>query len=284
MIADSLSPQGDRLSTLEVVMPRIVLAEFNTHRMFSRNSASSRAIPFKKMVRVVEENPFIPIAWMKDHTGMQGTEYFTKEADIEWLNVDWLYARDHAVAKAKMLHDKGVTKQLCNRLLEPFMWHKVLVSATEWENFFSLRDHEAAEIHIQEVAREIRKAKEAYTPVQLEAGQWHIPYGDISTELIHYCAAHELNTSEVLLQIAVARCARLSYQTLGDEPKIDFEADLRVYDTLLKSGHYSPFEHVARAMTDTEYYNDEREIGLSDNRAGWCNNFRGFIQLRKLVA
>ena len=75
IIADSKCPRGHRLTTFIVTFPRIVLAEFNTHRMFSRNSASSRAIPFKRMVKMLEENPFIPIAWQKDHKGMQGVEY-----------------------------------------------------------------------------------------------------------------------------------------------------------------------------------------------------------------
>jgi hypothetical protein len=56
ILADSISPDGVRLTTLEVVMPRIVLAEFNTHRMLSRNSASSRAIPIEKMIRMVIPN------------------------------------------------------------------------------------------------------------------------------------------------------------------------------------------------------------------------------------
>lgn len=139
VIADSKNLVGNRITTMVVTMPRIVLAEFNTHRVFSRNSASSRAIPFKKMVKSVEENPFIPIAWQKDHKGMQGTEYVTDENSIILLKNNWLSARNNAVRVATMLHDKGITKQLCNRLLEPFMWHTVIVTSTEWENFFKLR-------------------------------------------------------------------------------------------------------------------------------------------------
>lgn len=146
IIADSLSPQGDRLTTFVVTFPRIILSEFNTHRMFSRNSASSRAIPFEKMVKMVEENPFIPIAWQKEHKGMQGSEYFTDELSIQFARSNWLTARDNAVKGAMSLHstDNGygsVTKQLCNRLLEPFMWHTVIVTSGKegLENFFNLR-------------------------------------------------------------------------------------------------------------------------------------------------
>ncbi len=138
ILADSVNPQGDRLTTMEVVFPRIVLAEFNTHRLFSRNSASSRAIPFNKMVKMVEENPFIPLAFQKDHKGMQGNEYLdTLNSHI--AKQHWLKARDNAVLQATLLNRYNVTKQLCNRLLEPFMYHKVIVTATEFSNFFALR-------------------------------------------------------------------------------------------------------------------------------------------------
>ena len=120
----------------------MIHSELMTHRMFSRNAASSRAIPFEKMVKMVEEDPFIPIAWQFDHKGMQGNEYVTEESDyggIEARNQSWLQARDFAIQQAKDLNSMDTTKQLCNRLLEPFMWYTVLVTATEWENFFELR-------------------------------------------------------------------------------------------------------------------------------------------------
>jgi len=139
IITDSVNKNGDRLTTFILTFPRFILAELNTHRAFSRNSASSRAIPFKKMVKSVEENPFIPIAWQKDHKGMQGTEYLNQDADEGLIVRDWLSARDNAVEVAKSLNKEGVTKQLCNRLLEPFMWHTVIISATEFSNFFELR-------------------------------------------------------------------------------------------------------------------------------------------------
>lgn len=140
ILADSMNPQGDRITTFKLTYPRIIHAELMTHRMFSRNSSSSRAVPFKKMVEMVEENPFIPIAWQNDHKGMQGTKYNIDSAEIEQNKTQWLMARDRAVGNAYILNQEfGVTKQLCNRLLEPFMWHTVLVTATEWENFFELR-------------------------------------------------------------------------------------------------------------------------------------------------
>lgn len=139
VVADSKNEFGDRITTMVVTMPRMILAEFNTHRMFSRNSASSRAIPFKKMVKSIEENPFVPIAWQKEHKGMQGTEYFTTDEEISMLETNWGSAKQMALMQANYLNENGTTKQLANRLLEPFMWHTVIVTATEWENFFALR-------------------------------------------------------------------------------------------------------------------------------------------------
>ena len=149
VIAASKNIFGHKIATMVVTFPRFILAELNTHRMLSKNSASSRAIPFKKMVEAVEKNPFIPIAWQKDHTGMQGTDYFTTESyDLKGQEIlyteankrEWLRARDMAVEIATDMNQSGgLTKQLCNRLLEPFMWHTVILTATEWENFFALR-------------------------------------------------------------------------------------------------------------------------------------------------
>lgn len=162
IVAHSKNTFGQEICSIEVVMPRIILAELNTHRMFSRNSASSRAIPFEKMLKMVEENPFVPMAWQKDHKGMQGAEYISNPLAIEIRSKQWLEARNNAINQANLLGKdlefygsnseysvskldskiedyEPVTKQMINRLLEPFMYHKVLITATEWENFFALR-------------------------------------------------------------------------------------------------------------------------------------------------
>lgn len=138
VIADSKNPQGNRITTMVVTFPRFILAELNTHRMLSRNSASSRAIPYKKMLKSVLSNPFIPIAWQADHKGMQGSSYLGKFKSF-LAKQGWLTARNFAVAFSWVLSKINITKQLCNRLLEPFMYHTVIITATEWENMFSLR-------------------------------------------------------------------------------------------------------------------------------------------------
>lgn len=141
IVAHSLSPQGDELISVLCTFPRIILAEVNTHRMLSKNTSSSRAIPFKKMVEAIKNDTFIPIAWQKAHSGMQGTEYFDYE-NVESLIQDWLRARDQAISSATFLTETGATKQLANRLLEPFMWTTMLITGSRegWENFHSLRN------------------------------------------------------------------------------------------------------------------------------------------------
>ena len=144
VIADSITEAGDRITTMIVTMPRIILAEFNTHRVFSRNTSSSRAIPFEKMVKSIHDDPFIPIAWQKDHKGMQGTGYLTDDGsdvydDVTVAEMWWRKGLDYALVNAGYLNRHGVTKQLANRLLEPFMWTTVICTSTEWSNFWNLR-------------------------------------------------------------------------------------------------------------------------------------------------
>ena len=141
IVAHSRNQQGDELISVLATFPRIILAEINTHRMLSKNTSSSRAIPFNKMVETIKNDPFIPIAWQKSHSGMQGSEYFTNEFDIELLRQNWLKGRDYAVITATAGTLLGSTKQLANRLLEPFMWTTMLITGPKsgWDNFFHLR-------------------------------------------------------------------------------------------------------------------------------------------------
>ncbi len=364
IVADSLAPNGARLTTLEIVFPRYILAELNTHRLFSKNSASSRAIPFNKMVNNVQENPFIPYAWQEEHSGMQGTSYIIDKQDIEHLKDMWLTSLHYAIQQSKALtnpqtyvNGKGLTKQLANRLLEPFMYHKVLVSGTEWENFFNLRcpkyqirdcnaeyskifksrkqllgyfkevdelyysklinytildwlkvNQGQADIHMMFLAEAIYDAMNESTPTKLKEGEWHIPYGDnMELELLETLVlkanygwesgnqeeqggwtieggeeAYYLEIKNTKCKISIARCARLSYQTLGDNPVIDYEKDLALYENLIKSGHASPTEHVARVMTNEEYKSYFRQEGFKAE-LGWCRNYKGFRQMRELI-
>ena len=269
IIADSISPAGKRLTTFLLVIPRIVLAEFNTHRAISRNSASSRAIPFEKMVAKVEETPFIPKAFQKDHKGMQGTEYFTDVEELKVLNKEWLEARDAAVKQARKLSTLGVTKQIVNRLLEPFLYHTIIATASDWENFFALRAHNAAEIHIADVAYKMLDCYNKSTPKVLMDWEWHVPFGgkmdDDRVEQVWHTNTHGKSLEQVKVMIATARCARVSY--MNYEGKDDYKADIKLHDILSDMGHWSPFEHCAQACPH----------GVS-RRSG---NFDGFVQYRK---
>ena len=266
IIADSLGGNGCRLTTFVLKFPRIVLAEFNTHRMISKNSASSRAIPFKKMLEMVQENPFMPLGFQADHKGMQGTVYLEGE-ELENAKTNWLLSRDAAVIHATRLNDMGVTKQLCNRLLEPFLYHTVIATGTDWENFFALRAHPAAEIHIADLAHKMLDAYNASNPKVLGYGEWHIPFGDRfdDSRLVGSTVDSGWDELEGLkVKIATARCARVSYMNF--EGKDDYQADLKLHDILATQGHWSPFEHCAEYKAYDGYY----------------GNFKGFLQYRKV--
>lgn len=354
ILADSISPQKHRITTYKVTYPRIIHAEMCRHRILSRNSASSRAIPFKKMLKMVKEDPFIPIAWQRDHKGMQGSEYITEQHIVDFKNGVWLNARNKAVQSAEELHypmskatsvfhidelkNSDVTKQLCNRLLEPFLWHTEIITGTEWDNFFELRcpkyyyepenkyfrskrdfsnywfenfgsgieeaikgdptiwwleiNKSQAEIHIQAIAEMMWDTINKSIPNELEAGQWHIPYGDnFDWDEIRRVIPLEGQSVNLDIKIATARCARISYETLGDNPKIDYLGDVNLHDKLFADVHRSPFEHCAQVMTENEYNNMfQITIPQKNHRnyfvehiPGWCRNFRGFIQYRHLI-
>lgn len=217
VLADSVSPAGVRLTTLEVVIPRIVLAEYNTHRVFSRSSASSRAIPVEKRIASVRDNPFIPSSFGRNQRGMQAGEALTgQEAhDAEYA---WLSAARAACHWAGELAKAGVHKQYANRLLEPFLWHTVICTSTEWSNFWGLRISPLAQPEIAEPARLMKLAMDESTPAPVDVGQWHLPLMPDLEEL------RKTFTVERLCQISAARCARVSYLT--HDGKRDPTADI----------------------------------------------------------
>lgn len=325
ILADNLSPQGERLTTFKLTYPRIVHAELMTHRMFSRNAASSRAVPVKKIIESVRNNMFTPLAIQKAHKGMQGSDYF-EGIELEQANKLWIESAELALQQAEKMEKFGITKQLINRILEPYQYYQVLVTATEWSNFFELRcpeyvdsagvkyrskkdykkswgyivDHvdqlewlnknkSQADIHIQAIAELMWDAYNESTPLQLESGEWHIPnFGHEwdNDKLLEITNGDLSKRTEARIKISTAHNARISYQTLGDNPKIDYEADIKLHDMLLGSRHFSPFEHCARAMSDEECSNYNSTWEVKDKifrEIGWCRNFKGFIQYRHLI-
>jgi thymidylate synthase ThyX len=276
ILADSIA-LGTRLTTLEVTFPRIVLAEFNTHRMLSRNSASSRAIPVEKRIEAVLKSPFVPEAFGANQKGMQAGASLPTDDQFD-ASQTWLWASRQAVQAAKTLATIGVHKQWANRLLEPFGWHTVIVTATEWENFFALRCSPEAQPEIRRAAELMRDAIAASTPTTKQIGEWHLP-------LVVDEDLHTFNDSDPaclpradMVKVSVARCARVSYLT--HDGKRDVDADLALYDRLLKSGHMSPFEHAAKAVDHNHFSK------IMNSEAGFfCGNFRyPWVQHRKQLA
>ena len=284
IITDSVSEVGDRLTTMEVTFPRMVLGEFNTHRAFSRNSASSRAIPVEKQLQRILNDPFIPVWWGRKQSGMQADHELVGH-DLEQAKAQWLAARDSAVDHVRRLLELGLHKQITNRLLEPFMWHTVIVTATEWGNFFALRANPMAQPEIRVIAEMMRDLYEESTPALVREGEWHLPL--IQPE--ERDGVFEF--SEDARKISAARCARVSYLT--HDGKRDLEADLKLYDRLADAGHMSPFEHVATPLPSSpwrmsrtgEWISGEEDDLLDelDLYARWSGNFRGWKQLRKFL-
>lgn len=255
VLTDSVSPAGIRLTTLEVRFPRFILSELNTHRVLSKNSASSRAIPTNKMIERVLQNPAMPVEWGVNKPGMSASEALTEEQAGE-ARAEWLRARDSAVEHVRRLQKYNVHKQVVNRLLEPFMWHTVIISGTEWENFYNLRCSPNAQPEIRVAAELMRDAMRASMPKSVAHGEWHLPLvQDDERDL----------PIEQLKKISAARCARVSYLTHDGNRNI--EKDIELCERLRSDRHLSPFEHVATPSNDSDFH----------------ANFRGWIQMRAAI-
>jgi len=265
VILDSISEAGVRLTTMEVTIPRIVLPEFNTHRMLSRNSASSRAIPVKKMIERVKADPFIPQRWGRNEKGMQANQELKTPEEIKLATDIWLMARDEAIKYVEMLVDENginIHKQLANRLLEPWMWQTIIVTATEWENMRGLRVSPEAQPDFEIAARMLFEAYDASSPKWLDVGEWHLPYVEgVDKDSMLWDGVSQ----EKLIKISAARCARVSYLT--HDGRRDPTEDVKLYDRLLAGPHLSPLEHPAQALANPI------QVG----------NFTGWMQARKMI-
>lgn len=283
IVRDSISPDGVRLTTFEATFPRFILAEVNTHKMISKSSASSRAIPVKKRIDMILADPFVPEQFGKNRPGMQAGDPLDGEVALKSRDC-WLQAMEESLVQASKLAEFEVHKQIANRLLEPFAWHTALLTATEWQNFFNLRCHKDAQPEFQTIARMMRGAYEGSLPSAVNYGEWHLPYVNPGEEFdaLALGGPDGLVDDETVALVSAARCARLSYLT--QDGVRDQKKDLALAtDRLLPSGHMSPFEHVARPAG----YDDRRgmrfDYGYEDPAVGWSGNFRGWVQLRKTI-
>lgn len=262
VLADSIS-NGVRLVTLEVTFPRIILAEVNTHRVFSRCSASSRAIPIEKMIDRVITDPYIPMRWLANKRGMQGGEELSIKDQLE-ARTQWLVARDRAVEQVTALKNLGIHKQWANRLLEPFLWHTAIISSTEWDNFYCQRVHTDAHPDMFSTALAMKLAMRTSTPKRLYLdSEWHLPFVDEDD----FNAHPEFSCNE-WKKVSVGRCARISY--LNHNGVRDVAEDIALHDRMMEHGHMSPYEHVAHPACEM----------LSGTFFG---NFRGWVQYRKEI-
>lgn len=296
IIADSLNPVGCRLTTFVLEYPRFIHAEIMTHRVFSKNAASSRAIPIEKMIQQIINNPAMPTFWGKNQSGMQAAEELddteenicVRTADFDGRGErfstsrqaakdTWLKARDEAIKFAQKLNKLDLHKQICNRILEPWFNIRIILSGTEFENFFALRAHPDAQPEFQVLANLMLEKYNSSEPKRLKKNEWHIPFGDkidinrLNTAIVDadigFHATKE-QIQEAKIKVAIARCARVSY--LNFDGKDDYLADIKLCDRLFGSipRHLSPTEHVARVENNTKQ----------------SGNFKGFTQYRKFFS
>lgn len=283
VIEDSVSTADIRLTTLQLRYPRMIHAEFMTHRVFSRNARSSRAVP---MSRLSAEDIYVP-QFAHNQSGMQAAKPLSEEWQAEAAR-EWILHAQSAARLAYLLGGKdgyNIHKQWVNRLLEPFGYIDVLVTSTEWSNFFALRLDGAAQPEMQMLAQAMKQALDNSLPKVLHPGEWHLPYirredwNAYPQDLIEGGDGYSYDQAlEALQKISVARCARLSYEPFDGSQSWNHQKEIERYDKLMGSNpkHASPAEH--QATPDEEFVNAE----------GWVHqyehgNFYGWRQFRKMI-
>ena len=243
---------GDRVTTFELEYPRYLHGQMMTHRVFSRNAASSRAIPIDKVIEHLTTHPIYP-EWTENQSGMQG-KVIEDSDKLNLLNTLWIVARNNAINVARAMQSAGAHKQNVNRILEPFQTIKVVLTGTDFENFFNLRCEDDAQPEIQYLANRMRVKLSESTPQELGHGEWHLPYVDTQMPL------------DEALKVSASCCAQVSYRK-HDTSLAKAE---KLHDRLINSKpiHASPMEH---QCTPT---------GASNKQQG---NLKGFTQYRHIL-
>lgn len=267
VVCDSLHPNGSRLTTIVATYPRFVHSELMTHRLFSRNASSSRALPVKKMIEAVIMNGAQPYSWGSNKPGMQAGEELRGKDKTDAV-IEWNRARWAAITHAQEMVKTNAHKQIVNRILEPYAWITTVISATNWENFFHQRCTEFADPTLRHIAEMIFAVYDANVPAQLEIGERHLPFLEHASDRE---AIQKVIEPEQWPNIAVARCARVSY--LNHNGTRDPQTDIEMTRKLANDGHWSPFEHVATTIQDDRVVDDST---LSGNFAP------GWVQYRKM--
>lgn len=282
VIADSISDQGIRITTFQLRYWRAIHAELLTHRTFSRSAGSSRARPSKAIIEQVRTDPWGPLHWGANEPGMQANSELP-EKQLQWATNEWLSLAQLAAKSALNLLTLGLHKQVVNRVLEPFTYIDVVVTATDYANWFALRLDKAAQPEIQQLAQVMKDAMDASEPVLLNPGEWHLPYivdsdvASVSNYLAYLQDGHDSPSRrlDLLKKISAARCARTSYKAF-DGKVASIDDDLSLFDKLMggELKHSSPTEHQA---TPDYYHEDEYQA-----KSLW-GNFTGWVQFRKTI-
>jgi hypothetical protein len=301
IICDSVAPNGVRLTTFVVTFHRYILAEVNTHKVISKNSASSRAIPSKVIIQKILDNPALPIHFGLNQAGMQASNELEQGLIDEAKRV-WKDASTSIITRVNYLvNNLKLHKQVANRLLEPFNWHTAILTATDFDNMFWQRCHKDAQPEFKALADAMQYAYYMGDPKTLQPGQWHLPYAD-DPKSIDECievaasqhtdgrkSAPEDEVLEIQKQLSVGRCAGVSY--LNHDGDRDVSHHLNVYDKLLTGMHPSPFEHQGSPCEHTLAIESSQlaflENSLTDTlqvRCKYQGNFStGWHQLRKFI-
>lgn len=293
LIAHSISEEGVQIATFELESPRFIHSEIMTHRVFSRNAQSSRAVPVSKTGDINAQNPVKPLLWGKNKAGMSSTEEL-EGSDLLIAKMHWSNATEESFSRSKQLADAGLHKQYANRLTEWCSRIKVVVTSTEWDNFFWLRDDpDAAQPEIVYLAREMQKKLNDNKPELLFSGEWHTPYVKHERSDAYGLRYLDSNgfelTAEEAKQISASCCAQVSYRTLNDSK----EKALEIYAKLFNGPkpHLSPVEHQATPVVNCavdEDINTDNPFSWQDGVTHmdkqfrlWSGNFQGWIQHRQ---
>jgi len=268
IIADSIAKNGKRITTFELEYPRFIHSEFMTHRTISRNAASSRAIPLNTMIKLVWNNPACPVHWGKNQAGMQAKQELSGSA-LKAAKLLWNVSGKAMCVFAWALGKFSVHKQIANRILEPWSHIKVVATATEWDNFFYLRNHPDAQPEIHELAKKMLDLYTTSQPKLLEIGKWHLPYLD-NYDIHEDQDFVPFDDNDICLSDAIKLSASLCAQVSYRKADVSIEKALKIYDRLIESKptHASPFEHQA-TPAKTNIVNS--------------GNFKGWKQYRQLI-
>lgn len=259
VVADSISETGKRITTFELEYHRFIHSELMTHRHFSRNAMSSRAVPVSKMIEQVRNTPATPIHWGKNQAGMQAEvennnyiscpEYIGLDSEINTKEMYWSLCAKVASDMAEQMSNAGYHKQIVNRLLEPFQMMKTVLTATEFDNFFWLRLDPDAQPEIQELAKCMYEAMSLSKPQVMVDGQWHTPYVGFDSGTYYLEEGKEVLTQQDAIAISASCCAQVSYRSLNT----NYDKAMTIYEKLLSGGKPHCYDSKTEVLTSNGF-------------------------------